>query len=357
MSVTNRGYFNNSLIMECSPIVHFLFNNHKSKRCDYCVSINTFLKKCSKCRKMYYCDQNCQRNDWKWHKFECDLYHNYYESLNNHSIERILLRLFLVIKSNPDIVNQMYDLPNGKKRCLNDLMNHFDEIQKDNERQIEINAIKKDFENCNIDISTELLTKLFGTLVVNSFGIVVRDSFDGFMHCGSGLYISASILDHSCAPNVYAIANKNSLQIKAKKNIAINEELFISYIDTQLPKSKRQSELKSRYYFDCHCSRCEFEEKDIQVNKNNKNNNFLNCLSEEKKNLLSIKEIEYNPNMTFGLIEDLKLRLSHKNSEDFVGDLNEHISYVKKHIMIAHGQHHFFYQLFTDIVQSNGYNI
>jgi len=255
----------------------------------------------------------------------------------------------------------MYELPNGKKRCLNDLMSHFEEIQKDSERQTEINTIKNDFETCNIDVSIELLTKLFGILVINSFGIMIRDSINGYEHCGSGLYICASGLDHSCSPNVFAVANKNCLQLRARKNIAIDEEFFISYIDTQMPKPKRQSELKSRYYFDCQCTRCEFEEKDIQNNNdnNNNNNNFMNFISEKQMDSLSINQPnnEYNPNLTFGLLEELKRRLSHEKSKDFEEELNGCVSYVKKHITVAHGQHHYFYQLFTDIVQSQGFKI
>jgi SET and MYND domain-containing protein len=262
MSFTNKQYFENDLIMKCWPIVHFLFNKHKGKLCDFCVSLNKSLKKCSNCRKMYYCDRNCQRNDWKWHKFECDLYHKYYKTLKKHAIERILLRLFLFIESDPNIMTQFYDLPNGQKRCLNDLMTHFDEIQKDNERQSEIIAIKKNFEKCKIVISVELLTKLFGILVINSFGIAVKTSVNSFIYCGSGLYVLGSVLDHSCDPNVYVISDGNCLEIRAMKNIATNDKLLISYIDTKMPKQKRQSELKSKYYFDCSCSRCESEDKD-----------------------------------------------------------------------------------------------
>ena len=38
MSKTIRGYLNNSLVIECQPMVHILFDEFKSQKCDYCMT-------------------------------------------------------------------------------------------------------------------------------------------------------------------------------------------------------------------------------------------------------------------------------------------------------------------------------
>jgi SET and MYND domain-containing protein len=47
------------------------------------------------------------------------------------------------------------------------------------------------------------------------------------------------------------------ISIRTLKPIKKNEEIFISYIDTTNPYPRRQSELKSRWFFTCRCSKCQ----------------------------------------------------------------------------------------------------
>ena len=37
--------------------------------CSYCHKAAE--KKCSACKLFYYCDKDCQKNDWKYHKHYC----------------------------------------------------------------------------------------------------------------------------------------------------------------------------------------------------------------------------------------------------------------------------------------------
>jgi hypothetical protein len=45
--------------------------------------------------------------------------------------------------------------------------------------------------------------------------------------------------------------------IRTLQPVKENEELYISYIDTTNPYYRRQSELKTRWFFDCHCNKCQ----------------------------------------------------------------------------------------------------
>jgi len=44
--------------------------NH-NRTCGYCKKMNDGLKRCTKCLKVAYCNQKCQRAHWSQHKFDC----------------------------------------------------------------------------------------------------------------------------------------------------------------------------------------------------------------------------------------------------------------------------------------------
>lgn len=73
-----------------------------------------------------------------------------------------------------------------------------------------------------------------------------------------GLCLSphSALLNHSCTPNAAIIFSGSTLSLRSLAAIPAKSELSISYIDTTNPTSVRQSELRSRYFFNCSCSSC-----------------------------------------------------------------------------------------------------
>jgi hypothetical protein len=43
-----------------------------SRTCDFCAALKTRPMRCSRCRQAFYCDKDCQRQDWKRHKQWCN---------------------------------------------------------------------------------------------------------------------------------------------------------------------------------------------------------------------------------------------------------------------------------------------
>lgn len=43
-----------------------------SRTCEYCVKLKTRPMRCSRCQQAFYCDKDCQRQDWKRHKQWCN---------------------------------------------------------------------------------------------------------------------------------------------------------------------------------------------------------------------------------------------------------------------------------------------
>eukprot|EP01039_Chlorochromonas_danica_P000854 gene854-929_t len=82
--------------------------------------------------------------------------------------------------------------------------------------------------------------------------------------CGIGLYTRASSINHSCDPNCIQMFRPNGMiVIRAIRDILINEEITISYIDLSHPRWKRQTELVS-YGFQCSCHRCQSGIDDVE---------------------------------------------------------------------------------------------
>lgn len=63
-------------------------------------------------------------------------------------------------------------------------------------------------------------------------------------------------LNHSCESNCRYYRDKDRMIFETKRDIKPGEELFDSYISCNVPREERQKLLKSRYGFDCACSKC-----------------------------------------------------------------------------------------------------
>ena len=57
-----------SLIHKEMPVAYVVYNNIVTECCSACYTRRSGLKKCTKCNLVYYCDRECQKNDWNLHK-------------------------------------------------------------------------------------------------------------------------------------------------------------------------------------------------------------------------------------------------------------------------------------------------
>ncbi len=76
---------------------------------------------------------------------------------------------------------------------------------------------------------------------------------------GRGLYLQASMFNHSCVPNCSVSAGATTLEVVTDEAVRAGQELCISYIDLQQPVSARQKLLSRHYHFACACERCSGE--------------------------------------------------------------------------------------------------
>ena len=78
-------------------------------------------------------------------------------------------------------------------------------------------------------------------------------------HLGTGLYKTASFVNHSCDPNCVAIFDGTSVSLRTIKEVQAGEEFVISYVNLLAPTEIRQMELEEGYMFTCCCTVCKGE--------------------------------------------------------------------------------------------------
>ncbi|KAJ8985596.1 hypothetical protein NQ317_015087 [Molorchus minor] len=118
---------------------------------------------------------------------------------------------------------------------------------------------------------------MYGRMCVNSFSICNQE----FQSIGSGMYLAASIVDHSCKPNAVVTFQGTTLYMRALEEIPALDwtKIFISYIDVMALKEERQKELEKNYYFLCQCPKCLQPEPVIEMTGGVcPNNDCDNCI-------------------------------------------------------------------------------
>lgn len=71
------------------------------------------------------------------------------------------------------------------------------------------------------------------------------------------MYLMGSRFNHSCGPNIAVMTDPNGRKyFMATENIAMNQELFISYGHHSGTPEERKAWLRETWGFDCQCPEC-----------------------------------------------------------------------------------------------------
>ncbi|CAF2901019.1 unnamed protein product [Rotaria sp. Silwood2] len=280
-----------NILSSILPYVHILSSSLSTittTYCSQCLNSSNDLKRCSKCHRISYCSISCQRKDWIYHKHECLHLH---KILNEYDLTRLFLRLIVRYKQDHGKEENSHT-----KRCLNDLKTHENEINNDKQRYKTFQLINQYLKSWNLfnDIDEKILFEFYCRLIINT--LTIHDSID-LKSIGYGLYLDATIYNHSCRPNCHTVFNGIYLTIRIISN-DFNNEWTINYIDLLDTYENRQDLLRNNYYFNCQCKRClennkyelillekihyEEEQMDKFINKND----YLNAY-QSSKNLLN----------------------------------------------------------------------
>ncbi|XP_054165826.1 N-lysine methyltransferase SMYD2-A-like [Oppia nitens] len=367
IAIASKKYSPGDVIVKCMPLLHIVKYEYRDRCCDYCLRFSNHLKKCSKCGKLNYCDQTCQRHDWPFHKLECPVISKYkllnFEKQGYDYMQRMVLRLYLMCVSKPELLNRQFPLHNGLYRSLNNMESHSKEIEPTKAFEGIVNYFKLYSIN---GYDRQLLLKLYGILQINAFGIDSYDEERGICHCASGLYIEGSVFDHNCQSNACASGEGLILEIRALRDINIDEVITIDYIQNILPKEERHSILMDRYYFKCQCFKCQsdFDEKfDFQkFNKLQKESEIIdssisavNCRTRHE--FVRQYYPHFHPNYTYFLYESLKYKLSLlRTNHNLNANKIQHkklVKEVKDNMKVTHGLNHTFYKMLVSVIKQD----
>ena len=196
------------------PFVYYVQPNYRKVVCDWCLKMNEdeeILKACTKCKWVYYCDQNCQKEAWNsHHKSECkylqkenmpEMVKVYFNGDFQDSQEFHLKVLKTILKLKSKGREEFYQLPNGKKRYFTDLVSNADELRKQKEQMNQSKAYDLQYAVFKTWIGDAMpsFTEFFeiiGKWQTNGTSMFAMN-FCNPVTIASGLYLGYSIFDHS----------------------------------------------------------------------------------------------------------------------------------------------------------------
>jgi SET and MYND domain-containing protein len=288
------------------PYVHIL-SSPPSTYCSQCLNLSTDLKRCSKCHQVSYCSISCQRQDWIYHKYECI---NLHTITDEYDLTRLFLRLIIRYKKE----NQIENSPT--KRGLNDLKTHENEIRHDRRRYKIFQLIYQRLKQWNLfdQLDEIIIFQLFCRLVINT--LTIHDSID-LKSIGYGLYLDATIYNHSCIPTCHTVFNGLYLSIRTICDES-TDEWTINYIDLLESYKTRQEILYENYYFNCQCKR---------------------CVKNDKKELILLEKIRYEEEQMDKLISKNEFFNAYQSSKNLSDCYNEILPYYHAYVSLHHVKH------------------
>ena len=76
-------------------------------------------------------------------------------------------------------------------------------------------------------------------------------------HLGSGVYVRASMFNHSCAPEAVVSFNPGGvLRVHAVEDISVDAPIRIAYSELYATRGSRRDALRAKKGFECACERC-----------------------------------------------------------------------------------------------------
>ncbi len=104
--------------------------------------------------------------------------------------------------------------------------------------------------------STSEIVELIARVACNVCGVWTDDRHGNIIACGSAVYASISLINHSCYPTAARVQRGVSQAVLALRDLQIGAEISISYVPLESNKQQRQIALAEHWFFACDCARC-----------------------------------------------------------------------------------------------------
>ncbi|KAL4073526.1 hypothetical protein J3A83DRAFT_4229177 [Scleroderma citrinum] len=255
-----------STILSVRPHVFSLSSPYLDSHCSGCVgSPGSGLKRCTRCRKVWYCNPTCQNNDWPIHKLECFSLQNWAASAPSDAVSvpsdavRCLGRILWQIKRkgvNSIWVKEIQAMQSNRKIIQPSAVDAHAHLAQAVVRYLGLSS-PTELEEYGI-MSTADLVDLISRFVINTVAL----TSPSLTPIGVSVSPLVALINHSCTPNVVVVFphdrkdSEKGMKVIALKDIMPGEGITMSYIDTTLPRGLRQKALTETYGFQCQCKAC-----------------------------------------------------------------------------------------------------
>jgi SET and MYND domain-containing protein len=207
------------------PLVHVICSHWRGFHCDWCTETKS-LKKCSRCKFVFYCSKECQKSDWEFHKIECKGISSISPQVPTDTV-RLILRLLV----NKTMANKMV-LPRGMKWGLDLLTTNAPRYSEELKEILshQIMGVKILTQDSSISFKMEDAFEIACKLVSNTFSLLNWE----MNTIGSGVYLMPSLFNHSCNPNVIAIFDGFNLKLRTIRPVESGHQVGSSDVSTAI---------------------------------------------------------------------------------------------------------------------------
>lgn len=207
---------------------------------------------------MYYCDKECQREDWRnVHKHgECEIYKkcNQNDKAFQMVEHRLFLRVVILFKIDPNLKWKKFKFFN-EERCFMD--------------ETRSKSVAPQIVNLSANVMSDIILNYFLSkapfkMHFNEIkAINLRFLSKMLVHdLASDAFVSLNIidLDSSCKPNASLSNTGKKFLLRSMDNIRHDAKVTISYTNLFMDKKGRKAFI---YPLTCECDRCESNKNDV----------------------------------------------------------------------------------------------
>ncbi|PCH45077.1 SET domain-containing protein [Wolfiporia cocos MD-104 SS10] len=258
------------VLAAATPHVNVLSTSYLDSYCSNCCgpAPQSGLKRCTKCRTVWYCSSKCQTNDWALHKHECSALQRWASSAPSSDVSvpsdaiRCIARILWT--------QQKEGFDSAWTREINLMQSHRSSLPSssfESHTHIAHSLVRYLGVSSPLELepfglkSAGDLVDLISRFTTNTFTLTTSS----LTPIGVSVCPTIALTNHSCEPNAVIVFPWTSsspttqeplMHLVAIKDIEPDEEIVTAYIDTTLPRDLRQLQLKETYNFTCSCSLC-----------------------------------------------------------------------------------------------------
>ncbi|RUS23453.1 hypothetical protein BC937DRAFT_86138 [Endogone sp. FLAS-F59071] len=271
-----------SIILREMPYVSKLLLTYRGQFCDNCLrEVDEKVQvRCNGC-SVIYCSPNCEVEARAvGHGFLCGIDQSLFELVGDNGVSCIKTYLICTQPKEPaptNLKNDISDFIEGIPDLVDNLhLRTPESIQSYLTTAIFLTTIfnlPSSIEPTLVKIQAQLACNIFGIkrlINVSDASVNKRDD----VAVGAGVYLAASMMNHSCSPNAMAAwgvrrsakekkgdgggIDMREMVVVMSREVRKGEPICISYGPQlgKVPVEERKRELAEKYFFDCECEVC-----------------------------------------------------------------------------------------------------